>query len=411
MAPYDILRLITCKPVALTCGLWLFAMRSTAFRALSLLGGLLQVLSFALTTTAKTIPPPTGKYAVGVRKHVIDFYNDQDPLAPGNVSTGFLATLFYPTTHHASTPVDEPYLDPKNAEVWENIYNFTKGSIASLTSSIQPDAPFLKYRHGCKSLYPTILFGPGAGGPVSTANAILLSDLVSHGYTVIGLDHPYEHEWLQWPNGTYVPGLPLDYAWGLPGSLDELIALYELRLKDSQFVLDNLRSVKSQLGAPINTTHVGTLGHSLGGAAAIDLLYDNDMVRSAIDLDGSLFQRPEIDGPEADTRKPSFLLGSEIHFDEGWRTYPGWQTGDFRGARINGSAHNDFSDAGFWRTVGRGKKEEEIEGERMVRLERTLVRAFFDYTLLGGEAPEVLDPPNEEYTELVFFDKDGPIES
>ncbi|KAH8169553.1 platelet-activating factor acetylhydrolase [Sarocladium implicatum] len=366
---------------------------------------------FVALSNATSIPPPTGRYPVGVRKEVIEYYNDRDPLAPNNISTSFLATIFYPTTQ-ASTSDELPYLDPRTADVWEKIYGFAEGTIASLTSTLQPDAPFLKTKK-CHGLYPTILFGPGAGGPATAANSILLSDLASHGYTVIGLDHPYEHEWLLYPNGTYIPGLPLDYGWGLPEQ-DEILALYNLRNLDAEVLLKQLPALKEKLGgAPINTTHVGTLGHSLGGAAALGQLFNNPIVKSGIDMDGSLFGRPALNSSSADVHKPSMLLGFEQHFDTGFATYPAWQTSYFRGIRVNGSTHNDFTDAAFWRMEGRDLREGEIEGERMVGVVRRLVREFFEYTLRGGEegeAPPVLDEPEREFPELVRFDEDGPME-
>lgn len=357
----------------------------------------------AAVVDATAIPPPTGKYGVGVRKLVIEHYNDHDPVAPNNISTSFLATIFYPTKADCSRTDTGPYLDPVTAQLWEDIYNFTSGSLASLTSTLQKDAPFLDGAD--EPSYPTLLFGPGAAGPSTECNSILLSELASHGYTAVGLDHPYEHEWLRYPNGTGIPGLPLDYPW----TLDELTALYETRLADSLVFLDQFPQIVETLQAPINTTHIGTLGHSLGGAAAIGSLFDSDIFRSGIDLDGTLWGRPALDSSEADTKKPSLLLGFEGHFDESYRTYPDFQTAYWRGVRINGTVHNDFSDVSFWKTVGTADPPEGTIGLRQVHILRTLVSAFFDYTLLGGEPPAILDGPTEGFPELWYFDGEGPM--
>jgi hypothetical protein len=364
------------------------------------------LMATAVLVNATAIPHPTGPYGVGVRKLVIEHYNDHDPIAPNNISTSFLATIFYPTDSGSKKNDTGPYLDPRTAQVWEDIYNFTKGSLASLTSTLQKDAPFLvKEEADDEPLKPTLLFGPGAAGPSTECNSILLSDLASHGYTAIGLDHPYEHEWLRYPNGTYIPGIPLDYPW----TLDELIALYETRLEDSLVFLDQLPQIVETLKAPINTTHIGTFGHSLGGAAAIGSLQDSDHFRSGIDLDGTLWGTPAVNSIDADTKKPSLLLGFEGHFDESYRTYPDFQTAYFRGVRINGTVHNDFSDVSFWKTVGTPDPPGGTIGERMVHILRTLVGDFFDYTLLGGEPPAILDGPTEGYPEVWYFNGEGPI--
>lgn len=370
---------------------------------------LLGVLELFAATEARSIPPPTGKYAVGVRKEVIEYYNDHDPLAPNNISTSFLATIFYPTSKRHATHNEQPYLDPRTAAGWERVWGVPAGTITSLTSNLVPNAPFLKPKK-CHPLHPTILFGPGAGGPATSANAVLLSDLASHGYTVIGLDHPYEHEWLLYPNGSYIPGLPMDYSWGLPDTLDELLALYALRLEDAEVFLEYLPDLKKKLDAPINTTHVGTLGHSIGGAAAIGQLYVNDIVKSGINMDGSMYDRPVTDTPEANTHKPSMVLVSEPNWLDEFMAYAHWQTEYFRGVRIKGSNHGHFTDGAFWWAVEGNLEQSWIDGERMVSLLRRTVREFFDYTLLGGEPPTFLESPNEEYPEMEFFDEDGVTE-
>lgn len=367
---------------------------------------LCSLLGLASSCLAGSIPPPTGRYAVGVRREVIEHYNDHDFLAPNNVSTSFLATIFYPTKRKAST--NGPYLDPRTADAWEKIYGFKEGSLSTLTSNLVTDAPFLKAKD-CQNIHPTILFGPGAGGPATMANTILLSELASHGYNVIGLDHPYEHEWLQYPNGTYIHGLPLDYDWGLP-DVTEIYALNSLRLVDNAVLLKQLPSLAKKLGVHLNLTHVGTVGHSLGGSVAIGSLYEHESVKAGIDLDGSLLQRPSIDGPEADTHKPSLLLGFEEHFDESYRTYPDWQSAYFRGVRINGTHHNDFTDAAFWLTVG-DNPDRPVGGSGLPQVKRVreIVLGFFDFTLLGAEEPELLNPEKgpEKDPALVFFDGTG----
>lgn len=353
---------------------------------------------------ATAIPPPTGHFGVGVRKEVIEHYNDHDPLAPNNISTSFLATIFYPTDPGLKNDTGS-YLDPTTARLWEEIYNVTEGSIASLTSTLQRNAPFLEVLNG-EALHPTIILQPGAAGPITDCHAILVSDLVSQGYTVIGLDHPYEHAWLQYPNGTGIEGIPLDYPWTLP----EILALYETRLEDTRAFLDQLPALVQRLSAPINTTHIGATGHSLGGAQAIGSLFDSPLIRSGINMDGTMFGRPALNSSKADTGKPSLLLGFEEHFDESYRSYPDFQTAYWRGVRINGTVHNDFSDAVLWKSIGDPQPPLPGDlGERQVEILRAIIGPFFDYTLLGAEAPAILDGPTEEFPELWYFNGDGPI--
>ncbi|KAI0116174.1 hypothetical protein F4776DRAFT_673629 [Hypoxylon sp. NC0597] len=348
------------------------------------------------SVVAVGIPQPTGPYQVGVSKHTIEHFNPNDPLAPKNVSTAFLATIFYPTLQE---PVSAPkaYLNPETAAFFEKSWNYTSGVLASITSTVQHDAPYLEGRVG-ESPYPTILFGPGGGGPPVEGNTILLSELASYGYTIIGLDHPFEQPFLRYPNGTGVYGVDIDY-----NDLNLIEAIYRTRLVDNTAFLEYFDVLVKELKAPINTTHIGTLGYSLGGAAAFGSMYDDDRLISGLNLDGTLYE-----DTHADEKKPVFLLGNENHstdspiVDSSWIAFLSSQTGYTRQFSINGTTHHDFCDDTFWKTIeGYDPSTGPIDGIRQVKILNTYVKAFFDFTLLGRDAP-LLDGPAAQWPEVVF---------
>lgn len=97
------------------------------------LPSLLVVLAASFPGQASEIPPPTGSYNVGASKHAIDFYNPNDPFAPHNISTGFMATLFYPTLQRPCGP-SRPYLQPETAGLMEKAWNFTQGTLAAMAT-------------------------------------------------------------------------------------------------------------------------------------------------------------------------------------------------------------------------------------------------------------------------------------
>ncbi|KAI1470530.1 uncharacterized protein F4812DRAFT_456540 [Daldinia caldariorum] len=173
--------------------------RQPASRAKALVTTLLLTLSIPGTIEAVSLPPPTGPYQVGVRKYAIDYYNDHDPVAPNNISTAFLATIFYPTLQKPEG-APKPYLNPETAAFFEQNWHYSNGTLSSITSTVQEDAPFLEPESAADGL-PTILFGPGGGGPPVEGNTILLSELASHGYAIIGIDHPFEQPFIRYPNG------------------------------------------------------------------------------------------------------------------------------------------------------------------------------------------------------------------
>ncbi|KAI0011242.1 hypothetical protein F4779DRAFT_573945 [Xylariaceae sp. FL0662B] len=358
------------------------------------------MLVYAAIVDAIAIPPPTGPYNVGVSKHTIEHYNSHDPLAPNNISTAFLATIFYPTRQKPES-APQPYLSPETAAYCEAAWNYTPGVLESLTSSIQKEAPFLEI----ESPYPTILFGPGAGGPPVEGDTILLSELASYGYTVIGLDHPFEQPFVRFPNGTGVDGVYIDYS-----SLELIAAIYETRLVDNAAFLDYLPELVRKLKAPIDTTRIGAFGYSLGGAAAVGSMYSDDRIASGINLDGEFFGIAALNSSKADVKKPVFLLGNENHtseneaYDVTWGTFPPWQTGYFRRMLVTGTTHHDFCDGTFWKTIdGSDPSTGPIDGNRQVKILNAYVKAFFDLTLLGQNSP-ILDKPSESWPEVVCYD-------
>ncbi|KAF2965912.1 hypothetical protein GQX73_g7665 [Xylaria multiplex] len=330
-------------------------------------------LQFLILVEAISIPPPTGPYHVGKTRRAIHHYYDHDPLAPNNISTAFLATIFYPTDQKPKAP-PQPYLWNGIAEYYENRWNYTKGFLQSLTSIVQYDAPFLEGSVG-QSPFPTIIFGPGGGGPPVDGNTILLSELASHGYTIIGVDHPWDQPYIQFPNGTAVVGT----AWDTWLTLAQVTPVYEARVIDNTVLLETLPQLVEDLNAPINTSLIGSLGFSLGGAAAIGTMYDEKIV-SGLNMDGSFWGRTAANNSSSDVKKPVLLFGHELHLggDPSWASFPLWQTGSFRYLLVNGTTELDFFDNTFWRLLEPNSQlGGTVDPYRMINITNAYVKAFF----------------------------------
>jgi hypothetical protein len=349
---------------------------------------------------ATAIPHPTGPYDVGITKLEVPYTNMGDPIAPGNVTTSFLATVFYPAQpgYLGSAPTPAPYLDPATASLWEAVYNLTAGSLAALTAEFVRDAPML-----AGPVRPTLLFGPGGVGPPSECYSILLSDLASHGYTVFGLDHPYEQPFVRYPNGTGLYGLPIDFD-GYTAEL--LTALQSIRMNETIALIDRIPAIAHTLKAPVDATRIGTFGHSLGGAAAVGAMLRDQRIWSGINVDGEFWGDLAANDSSVDIKRPVLLLASEGHVgsvDPSWVAFPDAQSGWWRELNVQGSLHLDYSDETFWKEVTTMQSQSlgTIDGYRQVNLTRTFVKAFFDFTLLGEPQP-ILDGPTAEWPEVTF---------
>lgn len=342
----------------------------------------------ATTASAEPVPAPTGPYNVGVSKHVVPFVNE-DNVSPGNLSTEYLVTLFYPTADNAPCAA-KPYVDPVTAELYAEVLGY---NISHLTSTVRWDAAFLDEAVG-----PTLIFQPGGWGPPTEGYTILLSDLASKGYVVAAIDHPYEQPFVRYPNGTGIVGLAIDFN---PDDLSFVNDLHEVRVEELVHFAEHLPAFAAELGAPFETSSVGAFGHSLGGSASLATLGQSEVVVAAINLDGTNWG--SLADP-VDLKKPSFLLGSEIHIvenDETWAKYVETQTGWLRLVTVNQTVHRDWSDVVWWQQYGSLIPIEPIDPHRGVELTRDLVTAFFDEHLKGVDG-SILDGPSEEYPEVVF---------
>ncbi|RYO84907.1 hypothetical protein DL762_005431 [Monosporascus cannonballus] len=225
-------------------------------------------------------------------------------------------------------------------------------------------------------MYPTLIFGPGGGGPPIETYTILLSELASNGI---------------------------------------IEAIYETRLEDTSDFLDSFPALVEQLDSPFNATHFAAFGHSPGGGAAVESLYGDDRVLSAINMDGTFFERPALNTSVVDVGKPSFLLSMEIHNGEDenhdirWGTFPRWQSDYWRKLLVTGTVHIGFSDVAFWATVGESAATVgSVPSARQVEIVNAFVKAFLDASLLGRET-SFLDGPSKDWPELVFLDTERPV--
>lgn len=367
-------------------------------RLLFTLQGVACAITFAAASSPQPtpIPPPTGKYHVGLKKLAVARTNPNNFPLPANLTSEFLATIFYPTTTEGRTA---PYLDPALAQLWAGIYNVSSDLLTSLTAKLVIDAPGFD-----ASQNPTLFFGPGGGGPPTNVYTILLSDLASHGYTVIGIDDPYEQQFIRFPNGTGYYG-----SGGETETTDDTVYT---RLAETTTMIDRLDLVEKALGTKVNRRVFGTFGHSAGGDAGVaSLLYDRRIL-STVNLDGPFAGGPfgEEGPPVPDLKRPVFLFGTGAHetteLDPSWSaTFPVNQTGYWREVVVNGSQHVDMSDITFWKeTAGvHSANLGPIDGRRMVDITRTWTKAFFDFTLLRNrEAGKLFDGPSSQWPEVEF---------
>ncbi|KAJ4394478.1 hypothetical protein N0V93_003696 [Gnomoniopsis smithogilvyi] len=366
------------------------------------LGALLGIVPFSVSLE---IPPYTGKYNVGMTKQVIAVDPYPDFLAPGNISTSFLATFFYPTLETPARPGTARYMDRGTANTSEVIFELPAGTLANLTSRIIWDAPFAKTLSQKEGhLSPTLIFSPALQAPSIEAYTLILSELASQGYTVAALAHPYELGYVLYPNGSEYYGQDVDYE----SDAASIFGVVYDRVNDTLAFIDTWPALSKTMGFPSATKHFGIFGHSIGGAVALEVaqLVDPSIVVSGINLDGEFVLA--LNSSAADIKRPSLLLAHQGHnftLDPTWATYTKQQSDWWRFITVEGTGHWDFSDATFWKELYQMINPViigDLSGTRMIEITKRLVGGFFNWTLLGHEDVTLFNHPALTFPELVL---------
>ena len=154
------------------------------------------------------------------------------------------------------------------------------------------------------------------------------------------------------------------------------------RVRDSQDVIDMLSSILKTIPGYQGNMHtdsskLGLVGASLGGAVATELCKNDRRCGAAINMDGGIFGT-NIDAP---IPVPYLMLYSERHL--GGNDFLKQASGEsYKERMITGAEHLDFLDASYvlpgLRFVGLLGP---IGGDEMIRQKNTLVREFLDQNL------------------------------
>ncbi|XXH05328.1 hypothetical protein Hte_011753 [Hypoxylon texense] len=371
------------------------------------------------------LPETTGPYSIGLRNLELVDHGRVDPFSPSGAPRDLMITLFYPTSEAASAHLPlAPQFSPAVASYVDDLFSLEPGAAAALTTRAHLNAPL-----GSEvARSPVVIFSHGFGFTRSLYTA-LLQDLASWGWVVAAVDHPYDAAIVEYPDGRAVKAQ--NWSWPLDPTVREL--LLDTRVADLLFVLAQLDRrgqvmhtdqsirnlyVKQQqqqqqhagemdqrdtLLPALNVSRCVALGHSFGGATAVQLLVNSSAVVAATDLDGFLY------GPviQQGTEKPVLILGFPEHFatDDptaapGWPALQGWK----RDFTVAGTVHESYTDYAVFKDIwaGQGIEAGSVPGARMVQVQRTYTDAFFRKFLLDIGDDEFLSSNSSEFPEVLL---------
>jgi len=348
---------------------------------------LLALLAGALVFAQRDIPAPTGTYPVGRMNYLWTDTVRPEEVTPNPDDQRMVAVhIFYPAVPGTGRP--DVYFP--NLEVLQ----------AALSESGQVDAielmglPLVRTTRIQDALvasdggpWPVVLLSPGYGTNVEFY-ACLAEELASHGYTVVGMAHPYDVAAVDLGDGHFATLTNVGWA-DIAKHQAWIQRRAPVRVADALFVLRQLEQLANDADGPfsgrLDFARLAILGHSLGGITAAEAAAAEPRFKAAINLDGVQLGGVLAVGKDYKVPACPFLLvtketelspGIAAQFQE--LTQGGWRM------VIPEAEHEDFSDGpvllpslipGYSRA------------DRVLALTRQGVREFLDQSLRGKPSP------------------------
>lgn len=349
------------------------------------------------------MPVPEGIYKVRWTNEEIVDANRADPFNgthPRRMMlsrfTPVLAPLCLQTCRRRIWPDNLATLEDDIIEAFSPDSGWPRGLLATLELEVccrAVDVPFLTY--------PKILFGTGLN-TTRLYYASTAQHLASRGYEVIVMDHPYETDLVQFPDGELVTGGHIIPDRANTTSLEFGL---DVRSADAAFVMDKLGIKKTVF-----------IGQSYGGAAAADIVLKDARVAGGVNLDGAMFGRAVSEG----VPRPFVVFGSDGH-NSSATSEPTW--GPFfasmdakrpgvwyRELSLDKSGHGSFTDFSIIGDISglRSNKKlvEESFGEVLGSHAMEILKDYMDDFIrfaLKGAGPGLLAGPGTRHPDVEFL--------
>lgn len=254
-------------------------------------------------------------------------------------------------------------------------------------------------------VYPKVLFGTGLNTTRLTYSATA-QHLASLGYEVIVMDHPYETDVVEFPNGDLVFGGSIV---GQRNNSAQLAHGLTIRSEDASFVMDKLGIRKTTF-----------IGQSYGGAAAADVLIRDPRVMGGVNMDGAMYGPAALSG----VPKPFLIMGSDGHnstgqpgpnFEPTWGPFLDAMDHNFsnvwkRELNMKRSSHGSWTDSSLICDVVPGLRHNKAleafcglaTGKRAMQVMKHCLGQFIEFTLHhAGEGD--LSRSNPEFPDMVII--------
>ncbi len=256
------------------------------------------LLVFVLFLNLHNFPAPTGIYGVGkTHYHLTDHNRKETTIQNGHRE--LMLHVWYPIDKQ-KTLQKSPYDHDALTNIQEFIKQQSKIPLWSLcglryTKTYAKDNAPITHD---KTTFSVIIATHGAG-PMIQQYSWLCEELASHGYIVIGINHPYLAGITRFPDGRIIKGL-LDTKIKEGKEMVKLWkqAQLERGVEDVKFVLKSIAELNQQPSSPLynklDLEYIGICGHSAGGSLAMRMCLEDKRIKAGIGLDSGTRGNPSL---------------------------------------------------------------------------------------------------------------------
>lgn len=255
-----------------------------------------------------------------------------------------------------------------------------------------------------QAAYPVVILSPGNGTNVEFYSA-LAEDLASHGYVVVGINHPYDVAAVQLTDGSTAQFAA--QAWLLdPGPRQSFVQeRIDVRVQDVRYLLDRLQELNPSQGelfsGKLDLNAIGSMGHSLGGITAAQACQVDERLKACLNLDGlqpggAFSARPDPPLPlqpfmlitKEEQLPPLFILQFESLASESYLV------------QVHRASHDSFTDGPL---LVPGLLPLKGKADRITADVRAYTLAFFDQALKGQGSQQLAQSSQDSRVSLVIF--------
>lgn len=367
------------------------------------------LVSTALSTLAYLrLPAPTGSFGVGREATVlVDAARSETHTPATDDPRNVRLVAWYPTETRGGAP--GPYMSALEAIadglVASGELNAVQvAALGAAASNATDGAPISQAR----ATWPLVILSPGNATNVEFYGTIA-EELASHGFAVVGVDHPYQVTAVALDGGSVAV---YEGDGEAPGQLaagdDRAAAKIAERVADIDFVLDRLAErpgLLSGLAGRLDLDRIAVVGHSNGGVAGAELCASDSRVDACLNIDGILAGGPFSATTPIVPSKPFMFLTKETELHPRLAdVFEAGGIGTFR-VIVPAATHGAFADGP--RFVPRVLP---LDGDpdRSLRVARGFAVAFLRHVLLGEPRSLLggVDAPTDVVVEVYPLDRD-----